>query len=178
MEFGIGPVCRKSTFHGAAYKKLSNRARKQVNKLIHAAGLACEAGSIEDLMAAATKIEKKGFTEVADKIRDRFVAVKFERADGVTRWSWDRETKTEIDTGDVHDVLRVFTEFNRSFLNLRKERRIWGRPVKSKTRGFFWEFPVARTRDVYELTKDCFPGKIGHGSKGYFVFPVPEKEDE
>ena len=168
VELGIGPVCRKKAAFSGIYDGLSEVGRIAANGLVHRCGRACETGDFKTLLETASDIEDLGFAGVADKVRTRFLAVRFEYAEGVTEYGWT-PAKGEFDTGRTHDILRVFPKYNPRFNSLRKERRLRGRPVKCQERGFYWEFPVRLTRDVYKLVQDTFHGQIGLGSKGHFL---------
>lgn len=176
VELGIGPTCRKNNTFAKAYKALTSRQQKAVNKLIHEAGVVCEASypDPDALLVICKKIEKKGFTDVAEAVRERFSLVRFAFAEGVPKYRWDWRAREEVDTNETHDVLRVWTPYSPKFNRLRRERNLRGRPVnvpksEGKPKSFYWEFPKSASREVYKLITDVFKGRLGHGSKGYFV---------
>jgi len=170
VELGIGPVCRKNSGFSDLYKTLDESARKATNALIHRAGITCEASSpdIKEILDIVQEIELLGFTQVADKVRTRFALVRMTWVLGAAKYRWDWRNKMSVDTGETHDVLRVWTPYSPEFVQLRRDRNIEARPVKVD-KEFFWEFPKSCAGKAYKLLVDVFPGALAHGDKGYFI---------
>ena len=178
VELGIGPTCRKNTGFNATYKALTDRQRKNVNKLIHAAGVACEAGEIDEVLALADKIEKRGFDQVANAVRNRFVSIRLHRAT-VEEFGWTSE-RGEFSLGKQHDVVRLWTPYSPAFNSARRVNRLRGRPCKVKTDHgkFHWEIKVEHSVLLLRVLATVFPGKPYICDKGVLKVPTAKEFNE
>mgnify|MGYP003644810763 CR=1 FL=1 len=167
VEMGIGPTCRKKYGFAAVYATLTERQRKNVNKLIHQAGVACEADDIATILKLADRIEKRGFDMVATKVRTRFITLRIHRAT-VEEFGWDRERSREYSLGRDHNVVQVWTPWNPDFNDNRKKCRLRGRPCKVVTDfgKFHWEFKVTDGVELMRVLTLTFPGKPMFTDKG------------
>ena len=141
VETGIGPVCRRKHGFGPIYERLTARQRKNVNKLIHAAGVACENDDIKKVLLLADKMEKTyKFKKVAEIVRARFVKIRIHRVENAPVYRWNARDRREEPAG-VGNILRVWTPYSPSFTAERRNN-LRGRPVKEKTEHgkFHWEF--------------------------------------
>ena len=172
VETGIGPVCRKKHGFGTAYAALTPRQRKAVNKLIHAAGVACEDGDVAEILKLAAKVEKRGFTGVADKIRARYIKIRTKRA-SVAEYGWT-PSRGEFPLGNTHLVLQVWTPYSPEFNAIRKAERVRARPVRQKTEHgkFHWEFKVEHGVDLMRVLAQAFPGQGMLTDKGPATIPT------
>jgi hypothetical protein len=173
VETGIGPVCREKHGFGATYDAMTARQRKAVNRLIHTAGVACEDGDVAKILDIAAKIEKRGFTSVADKIRARYVKIRIHRAE-VDEFGWT-PSRGEFALGNKHKVLQVWTPYSPEFNEIRKSERLRGRPVRQQSEhgNFHWEFKVEHGVDLMRVLAQCFPGQGMLTDKGTATIPTP-----
>lgn len=175
VEMGIGPTCRKKYGFASVYAALTERQRKNVNRLIHQAGIACEADDIAEVLKLADKINKRGFTMVADKVRNRFITLRIHRAE-VEEFGWNREDG-EFSMNRNHAVVQVWTPYSPDFNDNRRNCRLRGRPCKVVTEHgkFHWEFKQQDGVELMRVLTLTFPGKPMFTDKGIgYVCTVEE----
>ena len=166
VEMGIGPTCRSRHGFADVYAALTERQRKNVNKLIHAAGVACEQDDIETILKLADKIEKRGFDQVADKVRNRFVTLRIHRA-SVEEFGWE-SGRGEFSLGRDHNVVQVWTPYSPEFNECRRRDRLRGRPCRVVTDHgkFHWEFKVGDGVLLMRVLAQVFPARKMFTDKG------------
>ena len=175
VEIGIGPVCRSRGEFGTLYDALTPRKQKNVNRLIHAAGVACEDNDPKEVLALADKIEKRGFTQVAEKVRSRFIKIRIHRAT-VPEFGWSRD-RGEFSLDRDHDVVQVWTPYSDDFNANRRSNRLRGRPVKEVTGfgKFHWEFKVGDSLLLMRVLAQTFPGLAFVSDKGIAMVPTAKE---
>lgn len=173
VEVGIGPHCRKKHGFDTTYNALTDSQRKSVNVLIHRAGIACEKNDIKLILKLAKKIERRGFSVVANRIRTRFVKIRIHRANGVDEYGWTPK-RGGFKTGEQHDVVRVWTPYSPEFNGNRRDNRLRGRPCKEQTEfgKFHWEFKVEHSTLLMRVLALTFPGQSYLCDNGIFEVPT------
>lgn len=177
VEIGIGPVCRQKYGFAEVYDNLSGTKKKNVNKLIHEAGVACEANDVSEVLRLADKIEKRGFGVVASKVRAHYVRIRIKRAE-VEEFGWE-PGRGEFSLGRQHKVLQVWTPYSPEFNDCRRSERLRGRPCKVKTEygKFHWEFKADAGIDLMRVLVQTFPGHAMATDKGVATIPTPAEFD-
>ena len=173
VEIGMGPTCREKYGLKAAFAGFSESKRKRVNKLIHEAGIACEANEVQTVFDLSDKIEKAGLGIVADKVRNRFIDVRLIEVKDADEYGWTKH-QGEFLTGKKHDIVRVWTPYSPNFNRLRRDNRLRGRPCKVTTPHgkFHWEFKRSDSRLLLKVLALAFPGQAAFGDRGAFIIPT------
>jgi hypothetical protein len=158
VEAGIGPTCREK--HGYMIDA-DESVRAQVNKLVHhaaaRAGLAARTKEdLEFVFTTATQIEALGYTLLAKKIRERFVAIVL------------TENGTHVE---------AVTPYSEAFLGALKrdvfyQDRRWNKEKKC------WEVKVSAKVQLLKALATAYPGKPALGSKGVFMIPTLAEFEE
>lgn len=174
VELGIGPVCRRK-YVGAA--DMSEEARTEANQLIYAAsalyGEGCTADDIEDILKIADRLVFLGLPRVAERIAFRFIPIRIEVEEDVPEYRWDRQTRTEVETGRTGIVVNVWTPYDPDFTNDIKRTMRYKRPIKDKSRGFHWQVRRADSRALLGVLARHFAGRwVYSDTKGSFQVPT------
>lgn len=152
VEMGIGPECREGAKGG-----FDDGQRQVANRLVFEAAIAAQEGKIAVLMERADQVAAIGYTELADKMRRRFV---------------NAERNVSITITQVGDIYEVVTPYRRGAA---KEFVAAWRTVPGRR----WAngvnvVPVASKAALFEVLKKFFGGKFAKGPKGIFRIPSPE----
>jgi hypothetical protein len=150
VEMGIGPECRKEYDGGIA-----PAVREEANKIVHDAAMSAGIGRVEEVLAAAAKIEALGLSVLADKMRRRFK---------------NAERLAEIEIEEKDGKYRVITPYRR------KESEAFVAAWRAVP-GRRWEnganvVPVESKKALWAVLCRFFGGRYAKGPKG--VFRIPE----
>ncbi|NDD56027.1 hypothetical protein EBZ39_19545 [bacterium] len=149
VELGIGPECRKGDTGG-----IDAATQDDCNRLTRSAAVAAQSGNVERVREIAETIESLGLSELANKIRKRFV---------------NAEKRCKITIVDNGDMLIVETPFRRKDSSgfIEAWRNIPGRRYDRNRNANV--VPVNQKR---QLLQRFFPGEFGKGPQG--IFRIPE----
>jgi hypothetical protein len=170
VNLGIGPICRE----GLGLDNVDPLHRVAANRAIHRAGLACmdpAADAVQTVLACADEVETYGLTNLAAKIRDRYIHVQVWRQTvNVTRWDPRTRTSTVLDA--THEVVCVRTPYSPE-ANLNRAEYLRGaRPVKVD-KDFHWEVPADCQRGLLGWLARNWGGHAGYNRDASAVFAIP-----
>jgi hypothetical protein len=177
---GIGPVCRK----GLDLNGVSDEDRCAANKAIHRAGVAAQSGSPEAtliIIESAREVEGYGLTELADKLRKKFVTIKVWRDLHAPITRWDSRSRQEVRLEGTREALCVQFPYSPSANDNRRDfiaNR--SRPVKDPARGFYWQLSPKDQRNVFLWLSRNFGGHVAasvDAEGGLKTFRIPKWED-
>lgn len=153
VEMGIGPECRKEYDGG-----ITAAVQSEANKIVHGAALAAGLGRINEVLAAADKVEALGLAVLANKMRRRFKSA-------------ERLAEIEIE-GPFDGTYRVVTPYRRkeSARFVAAWRAVPGRRWVNGAN----LIPAGSKNALWALLKEFFGGRYVKGPKG--VFRIPQSE--
>lgn len=164
VELGIGPDCRKKA---GIPVDISEDVRKEANQLVHDAAIHAQNGAAEKVLEISKQIEELGLDVLAGKVERRFkkgvLKVKVKPDIEITLVNGQMSIKTPYRRGDADNFIQAW-------------RNIEGRKYDRQTKRNI--VPVGQREAVWNLLKEFFPNKWGHGPKGAFRVPAPQASPE